>query len=213
MIPRIPARRARPVACRGIAVLAATLLLVADTTSLGAQAPASPHSRAPYSSLTVSVAASRQASSGRLDDYWDAGRGVRIDIHTPFYLGDAGLTATTLRYATRTASQPGFRAIVAGANWRFPIGTTARLRPALSVEAGNFMTIFDGDQPKGLGKESEIYAGGGASLGVAIAAGTAAVFGADARHVFTSTPIRMVSLHAGIAHTFATPGWLRAVIE
>ena len=168
---------------------------------------------APYSAVTIALSGVQPTGSGRLEDYWDAATGIRLDIHMPFHVGEAGLTATTLRYETRAAEQPGYRAIIIGANWRFPFGGVRRVQPALSVEAGNFMTIFDGEQAKGLGKESEIYIGAGAGLGVVLAGATSLTVGADARHVFTSTPVRLVSLRAGLAHTFATPRWLRAVIE
>lgn len=170
-------------------------------------------SDAPYSSVTVGLAAARQANSGRLEDYWDAGSGVRLDVHMPFHVGEAGITATTLRYAARGPDQPGFRTILVGADWRFPLGGLRRVRPSVSMEAGNFMTIFDGEQPKGLGKESEIYVGIGASLAVRLVRGMALTLGGEVRHVFTSTPIRLASVRAGLGHTFVTPRWLRAVVE
>lgn len=192
---------------------AACFTVMFPVAPLRAQDAVARSADAPYASVTVALSASRQASSGRLEDYWDAGSGARLDIHMPFHFGEAGITATTLRYDSRSPEQPGFRAILVGANWRFPLGASRRIRPSLAVEAGNFMTIFDGEQAKGLGKESEIYVGAGASLAIAIAGGTAITLGADARHVFTSTPVRLASVRAGVAHTFATPRWLRTVVE
>lgn len=194
----------------GAAAWCATCVAAAPLHGQGAGTTTSP---APYSAVTVAVSGVRLATAGGLEEYWDAGNGIRLDVHMPFHIGEAGITASTLRHEARGPEQPGFRAIVVGASWRFPLGGARRLRPALAVEAGNYMTIFDGEQPKGLGKESEIYVGGGAALAIALARGTSLVFGADARHVFTSTPVRLGSLHAGLAHTFATPGWLRAVVE
>ena len=168
---------------------------------------------APYGAVTVALSGVRLASAGRLEDYWDAGNGIRLDIHMPFHVGEAGITATTLRHEPLGPGQPGFRAIITGASWRFPLRRSRRIRPALSLEAGNYMTIFDGEQPKGLGKESEIYIGGGGAIDIALSRGTSLVLGAEARHVFTSTPVRLGALHAGLAYTFASPHWLRGVVE
>lgn len=198
---------------RRLLLVAGAGILGADVVPLHAQDVTSPSQAAPYASVTVAMSAAHQASSGRLEDYWNAGNGIRLDVHMPFHVGEAGVTGTTLRYEPRSAEQPGFRAIIVGASWRFPFAVARRLHPALSIEAGNFMTIFDGEQAKGLGKESEIYVGAGGSLRAAIAGGTSLTLGADARHVFTSTPLRLASLHAGVAHTFATPRWLRGVVE
>jgi hypothetical protein len=209
-------RRARAIGVKrphALLVAAACCTLHAALAPLCAQDVAAPVDRGTYASVTVALSGTHQVSSGRLEDYWDAGNGIRFDVHMPFHVGEAGISATTLRYETRSADQPGFRAILIGASWRFPLVGGRRVRPSLSLEAGNFMTIYDGEQPKGLGKESEIYVGGGASLAVMVAGGTSLVLGADARHVFTSTPVRLTSARAGVAHTFGTPRWLRAVIE
>ena len=213
-------RRGQPATRATGACLHRWQLLVAGCCTLGAIAPelgaqdTTTHARvAPYSTVTVALSGVRPASSGRLEDYWTAGNGLRFDIHMPFHVGEAGITATTLRHEALGTEQPGFRAIIIGANWRFPLGNSRRVRPAIAVEAGNFMTIFDGEQPKGLGKESEIYVGGEASVRIAVLGGTSVLLGADARHVFTSTPVRLTSLHAGLAQTMSTPRWLRAVIE
>ena len=166
-----------------------------------------------YASVTVGISATRSVADGVLGQYWDAGTGARVDVSAPFHVGDVGAFVVTLPYTARSTSQPDFRAFVIGLDWRLVAPRAWPVRPSIGLTAGDLLTTFDGVETKGLSKESEIFLGGTAGLAVRVAGRTSVTATATAIQVLTSTPIRTTSVSVGLAHEFATPGWLRGVIE
>lgn len=195
---------------RAAAALAA--VLAAPGLPLHAQDADTAVNRRPYSTLSVSASGARAATSGRLDDFWEAGPGAQVTIHTPFHVGELGASLMSLRYRPK-GTQPAFRAYVIGLEWRLGLPSAGRIRPTVALAAGDFLTTFDGVETKGLAKESEIFAGGTAALALRLARGTEATLGVTGMQVLTSTPIRLAFVTAGISQTVGTPRWLRGVIE
>lgn len=191
------------------AVLAATVVLAPRAR---AQA-AAPEARTPYGTVTVALSGAQPVAEGALAPWWEAGRGLRLDVHVPFYVGDVGAWAMRVPYAARTDSQPDFDAYVVALEWRFAAPASWPVRPHAGVSAGNFLTTFDGVETKGLAKESEILVGASGGLTVRLAGATHLTAGVTGLQVLTSTPIRVAFATVGIAHTFRTPGWMRGVIE
>jgi hypothetical protein len=192
-----------------VTALAATVVLAARGDAQEARRDAA----APYGSVTIALSAAQPVAEGALEPWWDAGRGVRLDVRIPFYVGDVGAWVMRVPYTARAETQPDFDAYVVALEWRFAPFATSRVRPWAGIGAGNFLTTFDGVETKGLGKESEILveASGGVSLRVARA--TSVTAGVTGLQVLTSTPIRLAFATVGVSHTVRTPGWLRGVIE
>ena len=178
-----------------------------------ARAPGIPR-RDAYSTLTFGASAVGIASSGALDEYWTPGTGVRADAFTPFHVGEIGASLGTARFAARTADQPSFRAFLIALEWRFASRQPGWwIQPDASVAAGDFLTLYDGVDVKGLANESELYAGASVGAAVPLFRNTTLTARATALHVFTSTPIRLVTMSVGVAHTITTPGWIHGAIE
>lgn len=169
--------------------------------------------RPPYSSLDVAVGGARVVAPGSLGADWRARDGVRAAVHTPFHVGELGASVSTMRFDARSDAQPDFRAYLIGLHWRLPVPAPAWIRPRVSVTAGDFLTIFDDVEVKGLAKESEVFLGGTVDLEFPLAGATSLTVGFTGMHVLTSTPIRLGIASAGVAHSFATPRWFRRVLE
>jgi hypothetical protein len=169
--------------------------------------------RAPYSSLDVSVKGARVVSAGSLGADWRARDGVRMDVHAPFHVGELGVSVSTMRFDARAGAQPDFRAYLIGLDWRFAVPAPGWIRPRLSITAGDFLTIFDDVEVKGMAKESEVFVGGSIDVAFPVAGATSLTVGITGVRVLTSTPVRLGVASAGVAHSFTTPLWLRRVIE
>lgn len=189
-------------------VIAATLCLAQAVAGQQAVARARP-----YSAITVEAAGVHHLRTGSLAAYWDEQPGVSLGIHTPFHLGEIGVAARTARFESRAEGIPSFRSYVLGVDWRFTLPGTAWMQPDVSVTAGDFLTVYDGVQVKGAGKESEIFIGTTAGLRLALTRRTRVRAAVTALQVLTSTPIRLTQATLGASHTFGTPGWLMRVIE
>lgn len=175
--------------------------------------PVSMDDEQPYGSLTIGASAARPLSDGALDRYWASGAGVRVNVSTRFHRGDIGAFAVTMPYTARADSQPDFRAYLIGVDWRMSAPARWRVRPSIGVDVGAMLSTFDGIEVKGLSKESEIFIGATAGLALRVFGRTWMTATGTGVQVLTSTPIRTSSLSLGVAQTFATPAWLRAVIE
>ena len=195
---------------RSRTMMAAAALLCCAHAAAGQQ-PAPP--ARPYSTITVEVAGMRQPRTGNLAAYWDDRTGVSLGVHTPFHLGEVGIAARTARFESRAAGIPSFRSYMLGVDWRFTLPGTAWVQPDVSATAGDFLTIYDGEQAKGAGKESEIFIGAAAGLRLRATRDTRVRAMVTVMQVLTSTPIRLVQATLGASHTLATPGWLMRVIE
>lgn len=166
-----------------------------------------------YSMLTLGVSGGRAVADRPVDRYWSSSTAVRVDVHTRFHVGDIGLYVVTLPYAAYSAEQPDFRAWILAADWRFAPAAPMPIKPMISVSAGNYLTTFDGVETKGLAKESEIFVGGSVGVAARIYGGTHATATWTGLQVLTSTPIRSAFVTFGLAHTVATPRWMRTVFE
>lgn len=191
-------------------------LVAASAVAVATRADAQDSTRAPaaaYRTVSVALAVAAPIAEGALAPWWDAGRGVRLDVHVPFYVGEVGGWAMRVPYTAQADAQPDFDAWVVALEWRFSPFSTSRIRPHLGVSAGNFLTTFDGIETKGLAKESEILVGASGGLAVRVSGATSLSATLTGLQVLTSTPIRLGFATIGIAHTVRTPGWLRGVIE
>jgi hypothetical protein len=197
------------------ALLTVASLACAQATALQAQEPGpdSTVPRSPYSSLDAGIGVTRVVAPGSLGTDWDASSGVRVDVHTPFHVGELGASVSTMRFDARSTSQPDFRAWLIGIDWRVGIPSPRWIRPRLALTVGDFLTVFDGVEVKGMAKESEVFIGGSVDLEIPIAGATSATIALSGLQVLTSTPIRLGIASAGIAHSIATPRWMRKVIE
>lgn len=196
-------------------LLSVAWLACMQATALQAQEPMpdSTVPRTPYSSLDVGAGVTRVVSPGSLGTDWSASSGVRVDVHTPFHVGELGASVATMRFDARSTSQPDFRAWLLGLDWRVAVPSPRWIRPRVALTVGDFLTVFDGVEVKGMAKESEVFIGGLVDLEIPIAGATSATIALTGLQVLTSTPIRLGIASAGIAHSFATPRWMRRVIE
>lgn len=191
-------------------------LVAASIAALALRADAQDSTRAsiaPYGTVTIGLSGAAPVAEGALAPWWDAGRGVRLDVHVPFYVGDVGAWAMRVPYTARADAQPDFDAYVVALEWRVSAFPTSRVRPHVAVSAGNFLTTFEGVDTKGLAKESEILVGASGGLALRVTGATSVTTSVTGLQVLTSTPIRLAFATIGIAHTLRTPGWLRGVIE
>lgn len=195
------------------ALTAAVVALPVIPRGLSAQAPDSARAGHQYSTLLIGASGVTPPGSGALSSRWKPGAGAGIEVYTPFHVGELGAVARTMRYGSRSTDQPSFRAYIIGLDWRFPIARSAAVRPAVSVTAGDFLTVYDGEQPKGAGKESEIFIGATAAVAVRVVGQTYATLGIAGMQVLTSTPIRLAYATVGVAQALATPSWLRWVLQ
>lgn len=194
------------------ATLTAAVALFVIPPALAAQA-ADSASNPPYSMLIIGASGVSAPTSGSLSARWRSRAGAGLEAYTPFHVGEVGAVLRTMRYDARTPDQPGFRAYLIGLDWRFAVARSSAVRPTVSVTAGDFLTVYDGDQPKGAGKESEIFVGAKAAVAIRIRGGTHATVGVTALQVLTSTPIRLTYATFGIAYALATPAWLRGALQ
>ena len=155
----------------------------------------------------------QHSHTGSLAPYWHDRPGMSLAIHMPFYLGEVGVAARTSRFESRASGPPSFRSYVLGVDWRFVLPGTAWLRPDISATAGDFLTVYDGEQAKGAGKESEIFIGAAAGLRLGVTRDTRVRAAVTAMQVLTSTPIRLMQATLGVSHTLASPAWVMRVIE
>lgn len=190
---------------------AAASALLCCAHAAAAQQPAVP--ARPYSTITVEVAGMHHPRTGSLGAYWDDRPGMSLGVHMPFYLGEVGVAARTARFESRAPGIPSFRSYVLGVDWRFVLPGTAWLRPDLAATAGDFLTVYDGEQAKGAGKESEIFIGATAGLRLGITHDTRVRVAVTAMQVLTSTPIRLAQATLGVSHAVASPAWIMRVFE
>ena len=193
------------------AALAVAVALLGLATVASGQQPAAP-ARA-YSSLTVEAAGVRHLGTGDLGLYWNDRAGVGLAVHTPFHIGEFGIAFSTSRFENRAPGVPSFRSYLIGIDWRFPLPGTGWMRPDVSAMAGDFLTVYDGEQAKGAGNESEIFIGAAAGVRLRLARGTHVRAAVTAMQVLTSTPIRLTQATLGVSRTVATPRWIMTVIE
>lgn len=196
----------------------ASLVLIAlgvctASTSLGAQAADSLSRARPYSTLTVELSGVQPVSSGSLASRWQPSHGIGVDVHTPFHIGELGATIRAVRYRSRAGTEPSFQSYLLGLDLRFPLAAMQSLRPTLSITAGDFLTIYDGVQSKGAGKESEIFIGANAAVALPLRRAAQARIGLTTLQVLTSTPIRLTYVTAGVTYSLATPAWLLRMLQ
>lgn len=194
------------------AAMTAAVALFVIPPALEAQAADSASIR-PYSRVVIGASGVTPPASGSLSARWRSRAGAGVEVYTPFHLGEVGAVLRTMRYDSRSPDQPGFRAYVIGLDWRFAIARSNAVRPTVSLTAGDFLTVYDGDQPKGAGKESEIYVGANAAVAIRIHGGTHATAGVTGLQVLTSTPIRLTYATFGIAQALTSPAWLRGALQ
>lgn len=178
--------------------------------------PATAQPTAPFETFTLRLGGTVEAPNDRYGAVWQPSPGVDVAATVPFYLGltfDAGLAFSNHRAQTETLLD--FLAIHGyvglGAGLQLPVG--ARLH--LGAHAGVLSMDFYADEAAGAfaRRESELATG-------LVAGGTAPLtdrlgvyVGARWTHVYTSTPIDLVRVHAGLTWTFVTPGWLRELLQ
>jgi len=192
--------------------LALVLALLGAAGSAGAQS-ARP---APYSTLTVRAGATDAIRSGRLATYWTTRPGAALEIRMPFHAGAIGASVQAVPFSARsgaTGAQPDFQSYLIGLDWQFERRLGGWLVPSLTLRAGDFLTVFEGVTTYGAGKESEIFVGGSAGLAIPLARGVHVAVAISGAQVLTATPIRLTYATVGVERAFATPRWMRRVLE
>ena len=192
---------------------AGAVVLLAVPSGLPAQAADRAAPVPPYSTHVIGASGVTPPGAAALSSGWASQAGAGVDVYTPFNVCELGAVLRTVRFRSRSAGLPAFRAYIVGLDWRFAVLRPAAVRPMVSVTAGDFLTVYDGDQPKGAGKESEIFVGATAAVAIRLVGATHAAIGVTGMQVLTSTPIRLTYATVGLAHTLATPGWLRGVLQ
>lgn len=186
------------------AVVAALLCVAAPGLALG---------QAPFSSMRFDVSVGADVSTGRLQDHWKIGPTPAVLTRIPFHIGEVEIGAAGARNEFRGGTDGDYWSVLVHAGWGEGVNVGGVLRLHGSALVGSYFMIFD-TQPVGYARrENELALGGSADLSVLALEPVILFARTGYLRVFTSTPIDLIHLSAGLAVRIETPNWLRTLLR
>jgi hypothetical protein len=182
---------------------------------LAAPAHAQPR---PFSTVSLYAGGSVPVRTGALAAFYHSSPGFDLVAAAPFYVGVAGLDAGLRRYEQRPgrADEDLWAAPVAlrwGVRPSLPVGGGGGgLRAEASARLGALLMRFSGGSA-GLRNESELLMGADAGLSLRVAGRWEIVAGLRYERVFTSTPLHLWQVRAGVRRRFEAPRWLQTLLR
>ena len=187
------------------AALLTLFLLVSPDSAVGQAEP--------FSEIEVWAGLVLPGQQGTVSDYWDPGLGGALGMATTFFTGRLTGSLRLVPYSPHRAV-PSFRALNLRAGWDGTLVARGGATLRGSFHVGNLRMSFDdsGSEP-GIRNESEFAAGYGAGLYVALSTSSGIALTVTQERVFTSKPLDLRHWALAYTRTFATPDWVRRLIE
>lgn len=186
---------------RCIAVVMVALVL--STSRVRAQAEEA------FGSVSLGLVGAFDVARGTFQDHWGRRPAVGATVRMPFYVGDVEVGLLYSRYGSDAA----FTSLLGFAGWgaTLPLGKVGGLTGM--VVAGDYFMLFHGPQPGYSSRENEVALGASAMMEFRPVGPFGFEVGLRALRIFTSTPIDLVHVSAGLRYRLSAPEWLPAVMR
>lgn len=184
------------------AVLLATLLIASAVQRADAQR------LEPYSTVSVSGGAVRDAREGFLHQFWMPEYVGEVFVSTPTHLGHLELGVSQHRYRPLSNDVPAFDAVLAYASWNIGVRFPRQVRIAVGPRLGVYFMDFDVASQSGIRTESEAAVGAQARITVHPLRFIGLYAGADYMQAFTFVRTRLYHFSGGLVVTIESPDWL-----
>ncbi len=167
----------------------------------------------PFSSMRFDVSVGADVSKGRFQDHWKIGPTPAVLARMPFHVGDLEIGAAGARNEFRGGTDGDYWSALIHAGWGEGVNVGGVLHLHGSALVGSYFMIFD-TQPVGYARrENELALGASADLNVLALEPVILFARTGYLRVFTSTPIDLIHLSAGLALRIETPNWLRTLLR
>lgn len=177
-------------------------------------APSRVHGQAePFSEMEAWAGLVLPGQHGPVADYWEPGLGAAAGLATPFFTGRLIGSLRLVPYSPRE-SVPSFQALNLRAGWDGVLLAKGFATLRGSFHVGNLRMSFDdsGSEP-GIRNESEFAAGYGGGLFIELGSSSGIALTVTQERVFTRKPLDLRHWALAYTHRFATPEWIRRLIE
>ncbi|NND71451.1 MAG: hypothetical protein HKN43_07720 [Rhodothermales bacterium] len=167
----------------------------------------------PFDTIHFGVAGGLDFVETEIHETWTIPAVAGIYIASPFYAGQAVISATYLPASSRSGDVTDFWALYAGAGLDYPLKINNRIEFVPGFRFGSMYMNFK-DEPVDFRKEeSEIFVGAELGLVTTITPSAKLKFSSTLLHTFTDVPIDVSLFNLGIEYRIKTPGWLRNVLQ
>ena len=166
----------------------------------------------PYETMELGLAVDHNFNKNTFHELYDPGLGITASVRTPFYLGTIGVGLHVFSSSGRRPENPDFVSQYIHLAWGYSIGLPGNLCWQAGVRAGLMRMAFDISDP-GLRFESEVAFEAGTAIRYSPIPRWAIILSGRFRKVFTHERINLSFVGVGLSRTFATPRWLKALLQ
>lgn len=168
----------------------------------------------PFSELEFHLQGSQNLGPNVLDGQWQMGRGAKVSVSTPFYLGNWDMNFAIHRF-NALSDVPGFGALWVSSGW----GINVRLHPRLTIKPslsiGNYRMSFDDSTTTFSGESSESDFVGSLAMLISFDVGRRWFLYSQAEYLMVQTTprINLWFLSTGIGFRVPTGKHIKAILE
>ena len=167
----------------------------------------------PFSTASIGVTVGTDVHHGRFQDNWRTGPTPAVHVRMPFHVGEAELGAALSRSEFTGGLDGDFWGALLHAGWGGSYVPSEVLRIQGTLLAGTFLRVFDTRQFGYARRESELMLGASAAAQVRVFAPIHLRMQTAFHRIYTSTPIDLVQVSAGLVVEFDTPDWLPPLLR
>lgn len=165
----------------------------------------------PFSTVSVGIAVSHDVHDARFQSSWEVSPAIDVSAGLPFYYGNirAGVRILHAYSPELTDINSAYMHVA----WGPTVDLGRSLSFDASVSAGSMYMSFT-DEPVSFRKsESELAVGLRGGMSARVGGPIRAHVYCEWQHAFTSIPLDLVFVSAGLAYELQTPDWLRSFLD
>lgn len=187
------------------------------------------HAQDPYSRLHVGVGGGSDVGDGRFQEFWSRSPSFSMFGRMPFYVGhvEAGISASRHSFqgeAPPPSDDPAapnnplgdgadFWGALIHVGWGPSLAITPGFQAQGTLTVGDFLMVFDSPEKGYAQRENELVLGASAGFTFYMARRVGLFARLGYSRVFTSTPIDLVHVSAGLEARLVTPSWVREMLR
>lgn len=166
----------------------------------------------PYETMELGIAVDHNFNKNTFHEFYDPGLGITASVRTPFYLGTIGLGLHVFSSSGRRPGISDFVSQYIHLAWGHSIGLPGNLGWQVGVRAGLMRMVFDSAGAAST-FEGEVAFEAGTAIRYSPIPRWAIILSGRFRKVFTHERINLSFVGVGLSRTFATPRWLKALLQ
>lgn len=171
-------------------------------------------SAAAFNSIDLFAGLNININEGDLSEYWNPGKGISVNITTPFYAGTIGIGVDALFFNSKSNNQPDYKSFFINLSWMqgIKIYDPAELR--LGVKFGSYNMLFaENNQSEFETNESELAIAAAGTLQIRLYKKLYLNICPELLTVFTNKRMKLFNISTGLSYSFDSPLWIKRILE